>query len=553
MTPMSDQEIAQTEGLLRQRLAQLADHAPTAVHLPGEVAVVSSSRPARRGRRAGAITAVAALIGAGGFTTYSLLGASNDGGAATPEEAVSSFVSAVQHEDVLGMIDVTLPEEVGELRSTVESVTSDATRVGLISDDFDARDVHGVDVSIAGLQLRTDFLEGGLATVTATAGTVTATFDPQRFPFGDRLRALLGDLNHTGTASSTFGHGDPVGLLMTVERDGRWYVSLEYTLAEYVRRAAGWDVPGAVLRTPVGFDSPELAVSGFYDHLAALDLPGAFDTFAPGEDAMSWLAQSWMADARSAIDRARTTGWTVALSKLTYETSGSGDHLTLKPLTFEIAGTVPAGFGEGSSSNAEPSPSTAPKPFTIERTNGCTTFTGGIAELFASAPDMVGSSADGTHRECGTDDGLGVAGFVTVTNLATQLPPVAVVQSGGKWYVSPLGTLLASVSSSLHDMKDGASLFDSSLAPFLYGGLSRSSLQSAVEGMDVAAIDAACLPALTVVDGKATGVVLDPPIAAIRACSSVAFGFESSSTGSSSSGSGIAVATPEPAVASTTP
>ena len=84
MTTMSEQEFAQTETLLRQRLAQLADHAPTAVHLPGEVPVVTTHRATGRARRAGVIAAVTALIGAGGFTTYSFLGASNDGGAATP-------------------------------------------------------------------------------------------------------------------------------------------------------------------------------------------------------------------------------------------------------------------------------------------------------------------------------------------------------------------------------------------------------------------------------------------------------------------------------------
>lgn len=50
MKSMSDQEFAQTETLLRQRLAQLADHAPTTVHIPGEVPVgsppIRSSGPA---------------------------------------------------------------------------------------------------------------------------------------------------------------------------------------------------------------------------------------------------------------------------------------------------------------------------------------------------------------------------------------------------------------------------------------------------------------------------------------------------------------------------
>ncbi|HVE18518.1 MAG TPA: hypothetical protein VNB52_05505, partial [Ilumatobacteraceae bacterium] len=106
MRSMSDQEYAQTEILLRERLAQLAQHAPTTVHRSDEVQVVETNRGARRGRRAGVIAAVTALIGAGGFTTYSFLGASNDGGAATPEEAVLTFVSAVEHEDLLGAIDM---------------------------------------------------------------------------------------------------------------------------------------------------------------------------------------------------------------------------------------------------------------------------------------------------------------------------------------------------------------------------------------------------------------------------------------------------------------
>src|SRR6185295_6381873 len=97
MKSMSDHEFAQTEMLLRERLAQLADHAPATVQRSDEVRVVATNHGVRRGRRAGVIAAVTALIGAGGFTTYSFLGASNDGGAATPEEATSAFVSAIEH------------------------------------------------------------------------------------------------------------------------------------------------------------------------------------------------------------------------------------------------------------------------------------------------------------------------------------------------------------------------------------------------------------------------------------------------------------------------
>ena len=529
MTSMSDQEFAQTEALLRQRLAQLATHAPTAVNLPGEVPVVAASRPIGRGRRVGVIAAVTALIGAGGFTTYSFLGASNDGGAATPEEAVLTFVSAVEHEDLLGAIDMALPEEVGELRAAVDSITADAKRVGLLDGSFDAGGVQGVEASIDDLALDTEFLDGGLAKVTATAGTVNATFDPQRFPFGEKVRALLGSDAHAGTTSYTLSRGGSLDSVMTVERSGRWYVSLEYTIAEYVRQAAGWEIAGPVLRTPVGFDSPDAAVTGFYDRLASLDLQGAMDTFAPGEDAMAWLAQAWLDSAQSAIGRGQLNGWTVGISGLTFETTGTGDHLTLRPLTFKIEGTVPAGFG-ADPSDTSIEPTTSPEPFTIERANDCTTVTGGAIDFFGLGSGSAGvTPVDGGFQICGGGDRSGLFGLVLLTGGLLEVPPISVVQSAGQWYVSPLGTILASVSTGLHTLTDDATLFDSPLAPFLYGGLSRDFLNSMVVGQPVDSVPPECLPALTVENGQISGIAANPSPDAVKACSGLS---SSSSTGS---------------------
>jgi hypothetical protein len=556
MTSMTDQEFAQTETLLRRRLAQLADHAPTTVHLPDEVPVVAVDRPTGRARRVGVIAAVTALIGAGGFTTYSFLGAADSGGAATPEEAVTTFVSAMEHEDVLGMIDVTLPEEVGALRAAIDSVTTDAKRVGLLADDFNASGVGGIDLSVDGLALDTEFLEGGLAAVTATGGTLNASFDPQAFPIGDRMRALLGGGTSVRTQTAGLGQTDPPVLLMTVERDGRWYVSVEYTVAEYFRRAADLELPGPVTRTPVAFDSPELAATGFYTRLAAFDLQGAFETFAPGEDAMAWLAQSWIADAQAAIERGRADGWTVGISGLTYETISSGDHLIMKPLTFKVEGTAPASYNPMSEDSATPlespqEPTGSPQPFTIERADGCTTYTGKVAQsLVGPSPTPVVSPVDDSLQICDSSDVSAGLGLLLLGRGWTDLLSISVVQSGGQWYVSPLGTILAAASTSLHDTDDGASLFDSPLAPFIYGGLSRSFLESIVAGKPVSAIDPGCLPALTVEGDTVTGVVADPPVDAIRACSNLSF---SSTSVNTSSGSGVEAPIPTEAPVATSP
>ncbi|MEY2583443.1 MAG: hypothetical protein QOE09_3292 [Ilumatobacteraceae bacterium] len=611
MTSLPDQELAQIEPLLRQRLGELAEHAPDAVRMPNEISVVATHQPARRGRRAGVIAAVTALIGAGGFTTYSFLGASDHGGAATPAEAVTAFVSAAEHEDVLGMIDVTLPEEVAVLRAAIDSVVADAKRIDVLDATFNTGGVQGLDISTDHLALDTNFYENGLASVRATGGTFGVSFDPEVFPFGQKLRSLLPGAQQPHSTSVQLGAGDPIAQLMTVERDGRWYVSVEYTVAEYVRLAFGWDVPGPVARAPIGFDSPEQAVTGFYDRLATLDVASAFDTFAPGEDAMAWLAQSWIADAQSAIDSGRTKGWSAQISGLTYKTIGTGDYLTLEPITFKVEGTAPADLNANSAANptwptvvtstdgsryalvppgqvpatitglafsdvfpstgegqynftdAHPDgtitplvfpaqPTDGPLTFSLERADGCTTYTG-IARDFAGPLTFPwpAQPAPESLQRCGSTSGFGVMGLLLLAGVPSEVPSVSVVQSGGKWYVSPLGTALASVATSLHDLDAGSSLIDSPLAAFIYGVPSRAFLESIAKGRGVEQIVADCLPALIVENGKVTGVVADPPPDAVRACLNGSF--SSSTSASSSSGVGVAPPLPVKATSETIP
>ena len=128
-----------------------------------------------------------------------------------------------------------------------------------------------------------------------------------------------------------------------------------------------------------------------------------------------------------------------------------------------------------------PSEQTAgPQPFSFERADGCTTI---ISAAGAGSPfggfsafgmSPVATKVDGGYRICGSNEfmgGFGVLGLLVLSGGGlTDLPAISVVQTDGKWYVSPLGTLLASVSTGLHDDEADSSLFDSPLAPFLYGG-----------------------------------------------------------------------------------
>ena len=345
MTSMSDQEL-RADRSAAAPAARAACRSCTDGCSPARMRCrsVAANRPTGRARRAGVITAITALIGAGGFTTYSFLGASNDGGAATPEEAVTTFVSAMEHEDVLGMIDVTLPEEVGALRVRRRLRSRPMpSAVDLLADDFDISGVQGLDVSVDDLVLETNFLEGGLAAVTATSGTFNAAFDPRAFPFGDKLRQLLGETEQVDTATLDARRSEPPALLMTVE--ARRPLVRQPGVHRCRVRAPGSRAGNSRSRQSHAGrlrlrrkQRPPASTSGSLRST----LQAAIDTFAPGEDAMAWLAQAWIADAQAAIEQGRADGWSVGISGLTYETIGSGDRVTLEPVTFKVEGTVAA-------------------------------------------------------------------------------------------------------------------------------------------------------------------------------------------------------------------
>ncbi len=333
------------ELLLRQRLHQLADHAPTTVRSFDEIRVEHHSRPrarreGRHRRTAGIGATIAALAGAIGFTTVALSGAGT-AGAASPEDAVRDFVAATADEDILGMIDALDPAEVPAARQATERGRADAVEADLVSEGFSLDGLDGLDVAFADLDLVTESLDDGLAVVTFAGGSASWTFDPAAFPLGADLReALASELAVTTDAASFAELDDPLQLA-TVERDGRWYVSVSYTAAEYVRQAADLELPAAPL-TAVGADSPEAAADEFYSNLVSLDLAGALATAAPGEgDAVLRYAPLLIDAASDDISGWKSDGYALQLSDVGYSVEGDGDRRSIVAEDFVISGTVP--------------------------------------------------------------------------------------------------------------------------------------------------------------------------------------------------------------------
>lgn len=356
------------EARLGLALHRLADHAPSAVPAPDELGVYTQLGAAARAssprRRVAGIGGTLALIaGAAGVGVVAFNAASEGGGAGTPEEAVVLLLDAIEHEDVLAVLDVVDPAEVVALRGVVDDIATTAEQLELLDESFSLDGIAGVDIATDGVTLRTDTLEPDLAVVTATAGTVTAAFDPATFPMGDLLAEAIDagrapdDPAHVATTSLDLATSDPAAMVATVQRDGRWFVSISYTVAELARRDAGLDAPSAPAVEAVGFDTPEAAVQGLYDRLLAGDLSGAVATAAPGEgDALRRYASLWLPGAQEAFDRELADGLAVHLDEVGLTVTGDGDLRVVHADSFVLSGTVPADWSSATDMLADGDP-----------------------------------------------------------------------------------------------------------------------------------------------------------------------------------------------------
>jgi hypothetical protein len=337
------------ESSLRADLARLADRAPAAVRSPQEITVASSTRvefdreptgfadPWRSRRRVGILATTAAFASAIGIGAFAISGA-NDGGGATPAEAVAAFVDAMNAEDVLGVLDTVDPAEVDALRGAIEATTQQAQRIELLDERFSLSGVGGVDVSITDLLTTTNDITTDLAVVEATTGSISITIDLEAFGLGAVGREATSGAARSETASGSIAET----MLATVRRDGRWYVSVGYTIVELVRRQQGVDVPSDEPIAAVGFATPESAASAFLTRLLDADLRGAASTAAPGEaDALLGSWPLWLPDAQRSFDEFVDDGYDLAIGDLQFDLQGSGDRRLAVPVAYSVAGTWP--------------------------------------------------------------------------------------------------------------------------------------------------------------------------------------------------------------------
>jgi hypothetical protein len=377
-----------------------------------------------RGKRFAAIGAVVALGAAGTFAVASIAGG-DDGGGATPTEAVERLIAAINAEDALGAMDLVLPGERRTLKQPMIDMVAELQRLEVLSDDASLGGVVGADVEIELDDIDLDEVADDIVNV-ELEGDAAIEVDGESLPLGD---FVIDDLldgegpEGTETAEASFGgrDGDEIRFT-TVRKDGRWYVSLAYTVAELARAELDADVPDPEdAIEPRGGDSPEDAADALLAAITELDLEGALALLHPDEfDALHRYAPLFLDDLQDDLDDL-SSDIEIEISDVSYDVEDRGDGAAAVGLA---AFTARAG-ADGEEASAEWDGECLEVSFEGERHEGCLDDAVSLDELGGlegddQLPGLLGSIASGL----------------------ADAHPLQLARVDGKWYISVIGSAL---------------------------------------------------------------------------------------------------------------
>jgi hypothetical protein len=390
---------------------------PSASH---EVPLVAAEAPRpKRGRIVGALAAVAVVAAGGVVVAKNIQSAS--GGFDSPDAAVRALLKAADQEDLLGVIDVMRPGERAMLRDTLVPLEQEMERLDVLSKRVDMHHVPGLHLTVQGLTTTTDNLADRVAVVNLTGGTMTTNASVADLPLGPLLRdRVKGGSTGQPTTAQLSG-----ARIATVKEDGRWYVSLGYSIAEAARKSSGGAVPDFAHPIPSpGAADPAAAAKDMLTDIAHLDLSAAIGLLAPSEfGALQDYGTLFVSKAQGSIDSFKTDNKvSVEVTPGTAKVDRSGSRATVS--------------FDGVTANIHWAENTAK---VVIDANGCSTLDTEIAS-------SDGEPTKSHQRVCPGDaksDTVKVPADVqpVLDRLSTLSLRTVVVEEGGHWYIAPIRTL----------------------------------------------------------------------------------------------------------------
>jgi hypothetical protein len=257
----------------------------TVLEGPGQPA---AAKPSSKGKIIAAVVAAVVLIAGAIVTVVLVSNRTSSTGAANPEEAVEKMLGSLEDNDLLGVLDMLAPWERDFARGLVDDYIDNAKDAGYVADDADLSDVGGYTLEVDDLRVSTTEVNDRIVNVALVGGTARFATQFDQLPLGAEALKQLAEATGGDTPEDLDATGDlaELGLppVTTIEDDGRWYVSLFYTVAETARLAADAPPPSSESAIPaVGAGSPEEASDEFISALERLDVRRLIELTPPDE------------------------------------------------------------------------------------------------------------------------------------------------------------------------------------------------------------------------------------------------------------------------------
>ncbi len=433
--------------------------------------------PARRPRwfgRGVALGAAALLVGGGGYLAINA--GSSDGGAETPQAALEGVLDSLSAEDIIGAAEFVEPVERETMIDAGIEIVEELVRLDIFDDSLNLGSVDGIDLEFSNLEIDVTEVRPGLAHIFLDSGRVRVTVDGSEFPLGSLITDRI-DAETLDRQESTSSRIEPTDVpIVAVQRDGRWYLSLWYSVAENARLALDEPLPDPADRpVAIGGDTPELTIEMLIGAATDVDLATMIGLLDPQEAAALYdYAPLFLDEAQDSADDAleelRRQGWQWAVTdlRLSSESSGALSTVFVDGLSFEASGP------EGS---VEADYSATRSRFWFESDGDAVEI---IAEGDCVSMTFVDSYETQNESYCTSDiaeeaglEALTSGAFANLQSLST--PGIVVREVGGRWYVSPLRTGAKSTIDVLRNIEPDTlaetvdALIDFARDPFAFG------------------------------------------------------------------------------------
>ena len=386
------------------------------------------ARPARGPRTFGAVAFPIAVVAIILLTVGVCLALTRDDGAATPEQALHDLVEAVEAGDAIGVLDSLPPAERRALTDRLPDLADQLVALGLIRGGDDGPALPAVAVD--NLRVSTTEFDEDVAAVDLIGGRLTVDLD-------DADGGLLTEAGRALLSGDDPGAGDlgdgtrdlaqePIRLI-AIREGGGWHISIAYSIVDAMVAGDGVAVP-AMGNGPFAFgaDTAEAAVTDFFRAYADGYLDRLVALLAADEARSLYDYAPVILPGTSQLveDLMLMGAYDVQLNAIETSVDGSGDTrtVTVTGLDLDIRDQV--------------------HKVRVVLRDGCLHVDERIDDddqPYASHSICAGEWDDPDAESRPLDNPVGNA---AVFGGGAELPTFTVVERNGRWFISPIRSLL---------------------------------------------------------------------------------------------------------------